>query len=49
MASQVVGLAMGRHVVELDALATVSREQLVRAVAPVFDHYLTGEWVDDPS
>jgi AcrR family transcriptional regulator len=49
MASQVVGLAMGRHVVELDALATVSREQLVRAVAPVFDHYLTGAWVDDPS
>jgi len=48
MASQVVGLAMGRHVVELDALETVSREQLVRAIAPVFDHYLTGAWVDDP-
>ena len=47
MASQVVGLAMGRHVVELDPLATVSREQLVRAVAPVFEHYLTGAWVED--
>ncbi len=47
MATQVVGLAMGRHVVELEPLATVSREQLVRAVAPVFDHYLTGAWVDN--
>ncbi len=47
MATQVVGLARGRHVVELEPLATVPREQLVRAVAPVFEHYLTGAWVDD--
>ena len=49
MATQVVGLAMGRHIVKLDPLATASRDQVVRAVAPVFEHYLTGSWVDDPS
>jgi len=48
MGSQVVGLAMGRHVVEFAPLTSASREQLVRAVAPVFDHYLTGDWVEDP-
>jgi AcrR family transcriptional regulator len=47
MATQVVGLAMGRHIVAIGPLATASREQLVRAVAPVFDHYLTGDWVGD--
>lgn len=47
IASQVVGLAMARHVVGIEPLATVSREQLAAAVAPVFDHYLTAAWVDD--
>jgi AcrR family transcriptional regulator len=44
-ASQIVGLGMARHVVGLAPLAGASREQLVRAVAPVFDHYLTGDFV----
>jgi AcrR family transcriptional regulator len=45
MASQVVGLAMARHVVALEPLVVVSREQLVAAITPVFDHYLDGDWV----
>lgn len=45
MASQVVGLAMARHVVALEPLVAVSREQLIAAIAPVFDHYLDGDWV----
>jgi AcrR family transcriptional regulator len=40
--SQVVGLAMARHVVGIPALSTASRAQLIAALAPVFDHYLTG-------
>lgn len=48
MASQVVGLMMARYVVGLQPLASASREQLVRALTPVFDHYLAGAWVADP-
>jgi AcrR family transcriptional regulator len=40
MGSQIVGLAMARHVVGLAPLASASREELVAALAPVFDHYL---------
>jgi AcrR family transcriptional regulator len=43
VASQIVGLAMARHVVGLTPLATASRAELVAALAPVFDHYLTGQ------
>jgi AcrR family transcriptional regulator len=43
MASQVVGLAMARHVVALEPLSSVSREQLIAAIAPGFDHYLAGD------
>jgi AcrR family transcriptional regulator len=42
VASQIVGLAMARHVVGLTPLATASHAELVAALAPVFDHYLTG-------
>jgi AcrR family transcriptional regulator len=42
VASQIVGLAMTRHVVGLTPLTTASRAELVAALAPVFDHYLTG-------
>jgi AcrR family transcriptional regulator len=44
MGSQIVGLAMARHVVGLKPLATASREQLVAALTPVFEHYLGGDW-----
>jgi AcrR family transcriptional regulator len=43
VASQVVGLAMTRHVVGLVPLVTASHAELVAALAPVFDHYLTGQ------
>ncbi len=46
-ASQIVGLATARHVVGLEPLASASREQLVRAIAPVFDHYLSADYVID--
>jgi AcrR family transcriptional regulator len=42
VASQIVGLAMARHVVGLTPLATASHAELIAALAPVFDHYLTG-------
>ena len=42
VASQIVGLAMARHVVGLTPLATASQAELVAALAPVFDHYLAG-------
>lgn len=42
MGSQIVGLAMARHVVGLEPLASASREDLCTAIAPVFDHYLNG-------
>lgn len=43
-ASQFVGLAMARYVVGIEPLASTSREQLVAALTPVFDHYLFGDW-----
>ena len=43
VASQIVGLAMTRHVVGLPSLTTASRAELIGALAPVFDHYLTGD------
>jgi AcrR family transcriptional regulator len=46
LASQVVGLVMGRHVVGIPALTSADRESLVRGLAPVVEHYLTGAWVD---
>ena len=48
MASQVIGLAMARHVVGLKPLEAATSEQLVRALTPVMDHYLTGAWVEEP-
>ena len=43
VASQIVGLAMARHVVGLTPLTTASHAELIAALAPVFDHYLTGQ------
>ena len=41
-ASQLVGLAVARYAVRLDALAAVGTDDLVRWVAPVIQSYLTG-------
>jgi AcrR family transcriptional regulator len=41
--SQFVGLVMARYVVGIEPLASVERETVVRALAPVLQHYLTGD------
>jgi hypothetical protein len=46
VASQLVGVTVVRHVVGLGPLAAASREQLIRALEPVFEHYLRGDWVE---
>ena len=46
--SQVVGLAIGRHVVAIPPLAAASHEELVAALAPSLAHYLAGDWLPDP-
>jgi AcrR family transcriptional regulator len=43
VASQVVGLVMARYVVAIEPLASREPEAVVRAVAPVFQHYLAGD------
>ncbi len=42
LGSQIVGLTFGRYVVGLPALVAADRDQLVAALAPVLEHYLTG-------
>jgi AcrR family transcriptional regulator len=42
VASQVVGLTMARYVVGVPPLVEATHDELVAALAPVFDHYLTG-------
>lgn len=41
-ASQLVGLAVARYAVQLPALVAADTEDVVRSVAPVLQHYLTG-------
>lgn len=41
--SQVIGLAMARHVIEVEPLASATDEELVAALAPNLQHYLTGQ------
>lgn len=38
--SQIIGVAMARHVVGIDPLATVSSAQLIQVLTPVFQYYL---------
>jgi AcrR family transcriptional regulator len=47
VASQFVGIAMGRYIVQIEPLASATREQLVRALGPVYGHYLAGAWTDE--
>jgi AcrR family transcriptional regulator len=41
--TQMVGLVMGRYVVGIHPLATADAGEVVRAITPVLQHYLTGE------
>jgi AcrR family transcriptional regulator len=43
VSSQVVGLVMARYVVRIEPLASLEQGAVVHAVAPVFQHYLTGK------
>lgn len=43
--SQIVGLVMARYVVGVEPLASTDPERLIRALAPVLQHYLTGDLV----
>ena len=47
VATQFVGVAMARYVVALEPLASAPPEQLVRALTPVIEHYLPGDWVGE--
>jgi AcrR family transcriptional regulator len=40
--SQLVGLALGRHVVRVEPLASMPAADVVDYIAPVFQHYLVG-------
>lgn len=42
-ASQIVGLGIARYVIRLDPLATMSTDQLVAALGPTLQRYLTGD------
>jgi AcrR family transcriptional regulator len=44
-----VGLAVSRHIVGFRSLAAMPREQLVNVLAPVVEHYLLGDWLEEPS
>ncbi|MCJ7712163.1 MAG: TetR/AcrR family transcriptional regulator, partial [Chloroflexi bacterium] len=44
VASQVVGLAIARHVVGIEPVASATRETLIAALAPAITHYLEGTW-----
>ena len=46
VATQFVGMAMARYVVAVEPLASASPEQVVRALTPVIDHYLNGDWIE---
>ena len=45
--AQIAGLVLGRHIVGLPRLAQASPDELVAAVAPVLQHYLTGDLSPD--
>jgi len=41
--SQVVGIAVARHIVELEPLTATESERIAGLLAPVLQHYLTGD------
>jgi AcrR family transcriptional regulator len=43
VAAQVVGAVLVRYVIRLEPLASASREDVVRLIAPTIQHYLTGD------
>ena len=43
VASQMIGLIVGRYVIAIPPLAQMPAEDLVARVGPVLQHYLTGD------
>jgi AcrR family transcriptional regulator len=43
VASQIIGLAIGRYIVRIEPLASAPRQTLVAAIAPTIQRYLTGD------
>jgi AcrR family transcriptional regulator len=43
VATQILGVAMARHIFELEPIASLPVEQIVDTIAPNLQHYLTGE------
>jgi Tetracyclin repressor-like, C-terminal domain len=43
VASQIVGLAFARHVIGIEPLASATDDELVAALAPTLQRYLTGD------
>jgi Tetracyclin repressor-like, C-terminal domain len=43
VASQVVGLIAARYIAQVEPLANMDREELVRLVAPTLQRYLDGD------
>jgi AcrR family transcriptional regulator len=48
VASQLVGLAMARHIVAVEPLGTADTDLLARAIGPTIQHYLVGDLAGDP-
>ena len=44
--SQIIGLAMARYIVKVEPLASAPRTQVVAAVGPTLQRYLTGDLAD---
>ena len=45
VASQLIGVVMARYVLRLEPLASASPEELVAAIGPTVQRYLTGDIV----
>ena len=43
VASQIIGLAIGRYIVGIEPLASAPREVLIAAIAPTIQRYLAGD------
>ena len=41
--SQIVGMVMARHVIEVEPLAALSADELAEVLAPTLQRYLVGE------
>ncbi len=45
LGTMLVGLAVSRHIVALEPLASMSADELVETLAPVIGHYLADEGI----